>query len=489
MGYGSKTAAMREGGIGFAIAGYALVRAFCRAWVRRRKETIDMNWKGLASAAALAVLACGSAAFASDNQQINLSAEGSQSVNPFLLDDATTSTAPATAPASAPSETTLTPIMFFLDPTPFGQWLEKNKFSVTGFIEGGYFIDTNNTHLGTGSNGDSPTFVQFPGAYSNRALLDQLDLTLSKGLDTTKSWDWGFTFENGYGTDDSYIHSHGLLDNRPPGDPQNQYDILQANVLLLAPVGSGLTVTAGKFLALLGQEVNSPLGNSFYSHSYSFFYGVPDNNTGILGSYTFGKLINGNDWTVTAGFSNGWNQSLRDNNDAIDFLGQFKGNLTSALALVTNIEEGPEAPHDNSDYWTTIEAIPTFTVSDQLTLVGDFLYSDAPHLAVTPGGGSAQWYGVCGYAAYKINSMFTINARGEWFRDQGGLETGNQANYYEFTLGTQIHPLPNDNIFQWLEIRPEIRGDISDHRVYDLSNSAGGEYSELTAAVDVIMQF
>ena len=74
-------------------------------------------------------------------------------------------------------------------------------------------------------------------------------------------------------------------------------------------------------------------------------------------------------------------------------------------------------------------------------------------------------------------------------RAQGGFATGTTANYYELTLGTQIHPLPNDNIFQFLEIRPEIRGDASDRRVYDVSNSAGGEYSELTAAVDVIMQF
>jgi hypothetical protein len=208
----------------------------------------------------------------------------------------------------------------------------------------------------------------------------------------------------------------------------------------------------------------------------------------VIGSYTFGKLINGNDWTATAGFSEGWNQSLRDNNGAIDFLGQFKGSLTSALGLVTNIEVGPEAAHDNSNYWTTLEAIPSLTVSDQLTLTGDFLYSDFPHGAIN-GASSAQWYGACGYASYKINGMFTINLRGEWFRDQGGFATGTQANYYELTLGTQIHPFPENNLLQWLEVRPEIRGDAADRRVYDASRSDGGDYSELTAAVDVVMQF
>jgi hypothetical protein len=125
-----------------------------------------------------------------------------------------------------------------------------------------------------------------------------------------------------------------------------------------------------------------------------------------------------------------------------------------------------------------------------LTLTGDFLYSDDPHGAATTVGKSAQWYAVVAYAGYKINSMFTVNFRGEWYRDQGGATTGTQANYYEGTLGVQVHPLPNDNVFQFLQIRPEIRVDDSDRRVFDANSHGGaGEYSELTAALDVIMQF
>jgi hypothetical protein len=445
-----------------------------------------MNWKGLACAAA-AALACGSAAFAADDNTNSVAAVTSM-LTPNYMDDTTTApaTAPAPAPpaASAPSETTLTPVMFLLDPTPVGQWLEKNKFNVTGFVEGGFFYNTN------APSGGNPTFVNFPGAYSNRFLLDQLDLTISKGLDTTKSWDWGFLFENGYGIDDSYIHSHGMLDNRPPGNPNNQYDIVQANVQFLLPLGTGLTLTAGKFIALQGEELINPTANFFYTHSYNFFYGIPATNTGVLGSYTFSKLVNGNDWTFTGGITNGWNQSLRDNNSAIDFDGEAKGSITSKLSMVFNLEVGPEATGNDSSYWTTVEAIPTYAVSDQLTLVGDFLYSDFPGGATTPGGNSAQWYGAVLYGNYKLNPMFSLNLRTEWYRDQGGFTTGTQANYYEATLGTQIHPLPNDNVFQWLQFRPEVRVDWSDRPVYNQAhNNGAGDYSELTFAFDAIMQF
>jgi Putative beta-barrel porin-2, OmpL-like. bbp2 len=444
-----------------------------------------MNWKGLACVAAMAALACGSAAKGSDIQQPDSSVGGSQFVNPQLFDDMTTmpaappaSPAAASAPA-APGGPPPTPAMYFLGKTPVGDWMTNNGFSITGFAELGYFYDTNNPTLG----GPFPAnFVTFPGAYSNRFLLDQIDLTLAKTIDTTKKWDWGFLFENGYGIDDSYIHSHGMLDNRAPGNPNNQYDIIQANVSLLAPVGTGLTVVAGKFIALIGQEVINPTGNAFYTHSYSFFYGDPATNTGVLASYTFPKLITGNDWTATAGFTEGWNQSLRDNNGAIDFLGQFKGKFGSNLSFLTNLEVGPEAAGDNSDYWTSFEAIPSLAVSDQLTVTGDFIYVDYPHGA-TDGGVSAQWYGVAGYASYVLNSMFTINARAEWYRDQGAFTTGTSANYYELTFGTQIHPFPDNDILRWLQVRPEIRGDLSDHAVY------AGDFSQLSAAVDVIMQF
>ncbi|MDP9173809.1 MAG: porin [Planctomycetota bacterium] len=442
----------------------------------------------LTRSAALAALAVGSAAYAGDVGQSAATSDagGTSLLQPLHLDDATTAAAPASAPAGP---TTLTPLMFALDPTSFGQWMEKNKLNITGFVEGGYFYDFNNPRLGTGPNGNAPTYIIFPGAYSNRPILDQLDLTFSKTVDTTKSWDWGFLFESGFGTDDAFIHSHGILDNAPVNDPQNQYDIIQANVSLLVPVGSGLTLTAGKFIGILSNEVINPTGNQFYTHSYNFFYGVPGTNTGITGSYTFAKAINGNDWTVTTGITRGWNQSTLDNNGDIDFIAQAKGSFTSKLAAIFNLEVGPENTHDNSDYWTAVESILSYTVSDQLTVTGDLLYVDAPGAAITSPG-AAQWYGITGYAGYKWDPHFTPNFRAEWYRDQGGFSTGAQANYYEVTAGVDIHPFPNDNYLQFLQIRPEVRFDWADKPVFNFSHNGGtGDYNELTAAIDAIMQF
>jgi hypothetical protein len=426
------------------------------------------------SGAAVAVLACGSAAWAADSQavQANSAKDLSLSPAPVMLDDST--------------PTSDTPLMYELKKTSIGQTLANYNISITGFGEAGYFYSTNAPRLN-----EQPTLIAFPGLFSNRGLLDQVDGTIQKTIDKTKSFDFGFQIEAGYGTDDSFIHSNGILDNRPPKNPQNQLDLVQANVSVLLPVGSGLTLTGGKFITLLGNETISPLGNQLYTHSYLFTYGIPFTQTGVLGAYTFGKAINGNDLTVTAGFTRGWNQSSRDNNGAIDFLGQVSANITDKLSALINVSEGPQDFHNNSDYRTVVEAIIGYQATDQLKLTGDLLYGDDPHHSAVTAGRSAQWYAAAVYAGYKISPMFTLNGRVEAYRDNDGFTVaGIAANYYEATVGVDIHPLPNNDIFQYLQFRPEVRYDYSDKPAFNAAHEGGrGDNSEFTCAIDAIMQF
>ena len=123
------------------------------------------------------------------------------------------------------------------------------------------------------------------------------------------------------------------------------------------------------------------------------------------------------------------------------------------------------------------------------------LYVDDPHGSAVDPGHTAQWYGVVPYLSYKWSNNFTFNFRAEYYRDQGGASVGAgfSANYYAATVGATIHPFPNDNVLQWLELRPEVRYDLSDRPVFNHAHSSAlsgtGDYNELTAAMDVIMQF
>jgi hypothetical protein len=447
--------------------------------------------KGFVGAAA-AVLAMGSFAFAADPSTT------ANATDSALLPDSSFATAanqgsqvtPVEADGSAP----VRPITQLLNKVGLGNL----PFTVGGWVEGGYMYDTSSPKENvTGA----PTQL-FYNHYKNRAVLDQADLYLDRTPTTSgTAWDWGFHVEAGYGTDFGFIHSNGIADfNLPPAlggsGPNTQYDFPQLYVAANVPIGSGLGLKAGKFYTTLGYETYPPGGNSFYSHSYLYSFAIPVTQTGVLATYAITPTV-----TVTAGITRGWDQSTNDSNSAIDFLGNVAWTPDSKTAITLQLSEGPQFPHavghltdgingDDGSYWTLVDLDATYQWSDQTKLGFNADYGDAPH-ALTDAGiatGSAQWYGAAAYISYVLNPMFTINGRAEIYDDANGFTVlGNGATnlYLEGTFGVGITPLPNDAIFQWLSLRPELRYDYADHPAYGLGASDRNQFS---LAIDAVMQ-
>jgi hypothetical protein len=183
---------------------------------------------------------------------------------------------------------------------------------------------------------------------------------------------------------------------------------------------------------------------------------------------------------LIAGFTRGWNQSTSDNNGAIDFLGELAWTSSdSKWSATLNFSEGPQSTGDNSDYWTVIEPIVSWKVSDQLTATADMVYGDASSIAL--------WYGVAGYLSYTACKYATVNFRAEFYHDGRGFTTGvggTDLNFIEGTLGVAISPLPDVNLLQSLTIRPEVRLDTANHAAFDNSH-----FTELTMAIDTYIKF
>jgi Putative beta-barrel porin-2, OmpL-like. bbp2 len=448
--------------------------------------------KGLAAGAALVVLALGGAAMADDSNAGSQSAGATggtnvftlpaESVNPQLMD--TTPPAPAApeapaAPAAAPAAASPPEgaIMWGLDQIGVGKFMEDLHLSLTGYGDMGYFYDLTVPKNVAPPRSAPPTFVGFPGDYKNDLMLNQVELDFQRTIADPSKFDIGFNIEGLYGRDAVYTHSDGILDNgnkHGKTSPDDDIDLEQAYLLVSAPLGTGLEFQIGKFDTLLGYEVINPTGNPLYTHSYEFSYGVPFTQTGILATYNLTSALK-----LTAGITRGWNQSTDDNNGAIDFLGQAAWNINSAWSATVNLSEGPQSTGDNHDYWTVVEGIVAWQVSDQLKLAGDFLYGDANAIA--------QWYAAAGYADYTLNKFAAINLRGEFYHDGRGFTTGvgrTDTNYIEGTLGVAVTPTPDVNLLQTLTIRPEVRVDMADQGVYD-----GRKYTQLTMAVDAYLKF
>ncbi len=446
--------------------------------------------KGSLGLAVCAALAAAGYARGSGTAGSQLTPDQLQLSSPAYLDD---TTAPAAAPAPP---TPPQPLMYALEQVGVGKPLEDLRINLYGWLEGGY------TYSGSAPPGNLITGNVFNTKHE-RIVLDQAVFNVERTVDKAASakagtFDIGFRGEFLYGWDAGAIHSNGLFDNPAtlgvaPGNgyyrsrtsPENQFDVEQAYVDIAIPIGTGLQLRIGKFVTLLGQEVidastsTGAPANALYSHSYLFGYAIPFTHTGILGSYQLTEKLG-----ITGGVTRGWNQSINDNNGAVDFLGQVNYTISDKTTLIVNASVGPQATKDNSDYWTVIDVIVTHKLSTELTVAVNGDYGDAPH---APGTGTAQWYGVAAYASLVLDPHFTLNARGEWYRDDHGftLGTGVGMNVYEATVGVAITPFPENAIAKNFIIRPEVRFDYSDKKYFD----AATDRYQFQAAVDAIFSF
>ena len=129
-------------------------------------------------------------------------------------------------------------MMAELEKVGVGKPLEDDGINITGFVEGGwtYNFDTPANHTNVGRVFDFE---------DQDKQLDQVDLQISKAVDATKNkFDIGFMVEWMYGSDARLIHSNGLNFYGPRNanvglqdGPNEQFDLVQANVQLAIPVG------------------------------------------------------------------------------------------------------------------------------------------------------------------------------------------------------------------------------------------------------------
>ncbi len=398
----------------------------------------------------------------------------------------------AAAQEAKPSEAPAAPspglLMSALGKAGLAEPLDKVGINIYGYIEGGYFYDaTSQAHKG-------PTFIGF-NSFKNTGILDKISLNVERTVDPTKKqFDFGFHMEGIWGADAAFIHSNGIGDTQTS---RYQWDLLQAYVDMTIP-GMPVRIRAGKWIELAGFEhfsanIYGAFGDpsrALYSYSYQFLYAEPGTQTGVLVTYVLNPK-----WSFDAGFTRGWNQSTRDANGALDFLGRVTFTPSDKTSIIFVMTEGPEFPTgvghnlpkgDAHHWWTALDLVAIQKITEKLSLGLGLDYVHAPHI---PGltSGAKQWGGVAGYVGYAFDPHFTLNTRLEWYRDAAnGFSTGApvSASYYESTAGVAIKPFPNAKFLSKLLFRPEVRYDHSNHPVFN-----SGDKDQLTFSVDALFTF
>ena len=380
--------------------------------------------------------------------------------------------APAT-PTSTP--TPPAPLMCLLEQAGVAKPLQSLGLNVYGYIDAGYFYDFSAPH-----HEDGPTFMGY-NKFKNSFVLDNISLSLERAVDPTKNhFDVGFRVEGLYGADTASFHSNGILDDQTG---RNQWDLVQAWLDVTLP-GVPMRLRVGKWIELAGFEayranIDNAFGDpcrNFYSHSYSFLYAEPNTQSGVLFTYVYSPK-----WTFDAGFTRGWNQSTRDANSALDFLGRIIWAPNDKTSVTFVVTEGPEfpigvgpnqPPGDDAHWWTYLDLVVTQKITDQFSAGVGIDFVSVPEIRGLAGG-SKQFGAIDGYLSYALDPHFTLNTRLEWYRDAAsGFSYGGpvSTNFYSATFGVAIKPFADNAFFSHLLFRPEIRYDHSSKAVFDNSD-------------------
>jgi hypothetical protein len=291
--------------------------------------------------------------------------------------------------------------------------------------------------------------------------------------DPSDSRPWGFGLVVTGGQDAQKNHAIGIFrddDDAFPFRNTAKVDLQEAYGSYRLPLGSGLTVKAGKFVTLLGYEVIESPNNLNFSRSNLFVFSSPLTHVGALLSYPV------TDWlALTAGPVVGWDVA-DDNNDAMSVMGQiaFTGvkDLTTSLNLIT----GPEQFDDTSNHRTVLDVVTSYTGIKNLTLALNvdwgFEEDDATLAAAgTRQDNDATWWGWAAYAAYDWTEKLRTALRVGYFKDADGVRTlavgpGAEVSLWDVTATVQY------KIWRGLVGRLEYRHDQADEKVFSIRKPA-----------------
>jgi hypothetical protein len=258
-----------------------------------------------------------------------------------------------------------------------------------------------------------------------------------------------------------------------------QFDLQQAFVSYIAPIGSGLRFDVGKYITHMGYEVIEGYDgyNDNYSRSILFGYAIPFTHTGVKASYAFSSQV-----SAMVGVVNGWDL-VRDNNRSKSIAAQLTLTPVAPLSLFLNWIGGPELAGNNHTNRNVFDLVAILKPTTRLTLGLNGDYGKEGGTSLVNPGSDATWKGIAGYATLGLSDKFSVGLRGETFHDDGGvrLGTGTKATLSEGTF------TPAYKFTDHVLLRGEVRYDKANQPI--LSKRATFSDKQTTVGVNLIFAY
>ena len=233
--------------------------------------------------------------------------------------------------------------------------------------------------------------------------------------------------------------------------------IHRANVSYLAPLGRGLTVTAGLFNSLIGYESLYAKDNAHYTRSW-----IADNTPYMMFGVNAKYPVSDN-LTVTAFIVNGY-AHLSHPNDQPSYGGQWAYKATSRLTLTQTLYAGPDQTNAAFEFWRFYANHIVEWKGDDLTIAGSYDIG-TENIANRPGSPRAFVTGGAVVARWHVAGPWTVAVRPEVFWDRNGRWTGSEQ-FVKAITSTVEYRLP----YKWTNTIVRL-----EHR-WDESTGAGGGF-------------
>jgi Putative beta-barrel porin-2, OmpL-like. bbp2 len=323
----------------------------------------------------------------------------------------------------------------------------KQALGMSIYLQGGYTY-----------NGNATTNVDNKGEENDLRIFDHkansfgLDLAQVIFFKDAAVGTPGFKVKLSAGETAKFIHSAGMVSSA--GD--DPFDVTEAYMSYVAPVGKGLRFDFGKMGTFIGAEVIEAKDDPNYSRSFLFNYAEPLTHTGLKTSYNFTDTFNAALFIV-----NGWDNAT-DNNKGKSVGVSLGFTPADAFSGSLNVLTGPEQDNSNNKR-TLCDVVATIKPVKKLSFILNYDYGYESKVTDAAGTylGGVHWDGISGIAKYDISDKNSAAIRGEYFDDKDGARTGTAQKLKEVTLTWET------KLDGGIIVRPEYRHDMSNVESFD----------------------
>jgi hypothetical protein len=275
----------------------------------------------------------------------------------------------------------------------------------------------------------------------------------------------GFKFETIFGRAAEIFHA-----TEPAGSEVYKH-VLQAYISVKPASWRGVQFDFGKFVTHAGAEVTETHSNWNYSRGLLYANGP---------FYHFGARVAGpvrGNLTLGYHLVNGWN-NVEDNNSGKTH-GFTTGLTTSKFNWFNNYYVGPEKANTNTGWRHFYDGVLALNPNGRISGLFNFDYGQENN----PGGDALKFYGWMSAVRVLVGEHFALSPRYEWYKDQGGLITGQAQTLQEATLTFEY------KMRQGFLSRLEYRRDWSNRPFFDRGNEPASARNQDTLLAGFVVCF